>query len=150
MTFFKMAKLSLWLHYGYQIIALWCLIVSWNLVITGLGNGLVLKRWQAISFTNTDLLSIGLWGTDFSEMLINKSIYHDGHYENDFKQVLWQMLVILFLSQYIRYWYWHSLMSSCASSPLLLVDPLSCQCVSLSPPMSALCKGLIGCLLELL
>ena len=53
-----------------QVMA-WCLIyASVNWIITGSGNGLSPVRRQAITRTNIGLLSIGLLGTNFSEIWI--------------------------------------------------------------------------------
>ena len=50
--------------------AWWHTTASVNWVIIGSGNGLLPYRHQAITWTNTDLLSIWHLGTNFSEILI--------------------------------------------------------------------------------
>ena len=55
-------------HRGTKVIAPWCCInVSVNWVSIGSGNGLSRVRHQAVNWTNADLLSTGLLGTNFSE-----------------------------------------------------------------------------------
>ena len=48
----------------------WHDIVTWILVNIGSGNGLLPVWWKAITWTTTELLSIGILGTKFSEILI--------------------------------------------------------------------------------
>ena len=48
----------------------WCTYASVNWIIIDSGNGLAPVRCQAIARPNADLLSLGLSGTNFSEILI--------------------------------------------------------------------------------
>ena len=64
-----------------------------NWVGIGSGNGLSPVRWQAITSTNADLLSIGPLGTNFSEIQIEiKKIFI---HENAFENVVCEMAAIL-------------------------------------------------------
>ena len=56
-----------------------------NWIIIGSGNGLSPVRRQTITWTNAGLLSIGLLGTNFSEILIGIFIQ-----ENVFENVVCQ------------------------------------------------------------
>ena len=64
-------KVSDSLQVAYKLISPWCRIfASVNWVHIGSGNGLSPVRGQAITWTNADLLSVELPGTNFSEIWI--------------------------------------------------------------------------------
>ena len=60
--------------------------------IIGSDNGLSPGWCQAIILTNVGILLIGALGTKFSEILIESYIFIQ---ENEFENVVWQMLAIL-------------------------------------------------------
>ena len=59
--------------------------MNWDII--GSGNGLSPIRRQAIVWTNNGLLSIGLLGTNFNEILIKMHFTQENTFENVICQI---------------------------------------------------------------
>ena len=89
-------------HYLKLISPLCRIYATVNWVSIGSDNGLSPVRRQAITWTNADLLSIGPFRTNFSEVWIkNTKLFIQ---ENAFEKVVWKMAAILFWHQCVKPW----------------------------------------------
>ena len=73
---------------------------SVNLVSIGSGNGLSPVRWQAISWTNADLLSIGPLGANLSE--IQMEIHNFSFMKMHLKMLSAKMAAILSIGRWVN------------------------------------------------